>query len=129
MQNTPTTLASLIQSRQAELGLNDDTLAAVAGYSSGKVVEMIKRGAMRLPVNKAVAFADALQLDRKHFFSVALNESAPDLMDVIKEIFPSFDLSTAESNLIRHVRELSKGRAGAPIVFDGAGVIALVVVQ
>lgn len=110
------------------MNVSDNELAHAAGYRSGKVVEMIKAGIMRLPVNKAVAFADALQVDRRKFFCTVLEQSTPELLQVIHQVFGPGELTESERNLICHLRALTGEREAKPMVFDGAGVIALVAV-
>lgn len=119
------TVAALLTQRQAQLGLSDDDLAAAAGYAPN-VIALMKAGTMRMPVNKVKVFAAALKTSHAELLGLLMAESAPELWGAIRELLPLGDLTGTEVNLIRHVRKLTKGREAAPLVLDGAGVIALV---
>lgn len=129
-QNTAvdrSSVAAFLAHRQAQLGLSDETLAAAAGYTRPNVISLMKAGTMRMPVNKVKEFAAALRTSHTELLRLVLSESAPELWTAISDLLPLGDVSATEVNLIRHVRSLTKGREAAPLVFDGAGVIALVV--
>ena len=117
----------LVQFRQQELGLTDEELAGKVGYKP-PVVSMIKKGAMRVPLNKVVELAAALLVDPFEVYRLVLTAQSPDLWSAIQQLAPVGTLSQTEVSLIRHVREISGDREVAPIVFSG-GVVALVAVQ
>lgn len=119
------TVAAFLAQSQAQLGLSDHDLAAAAGYAPN-VIALMKAGTMRMPVNKVKEFAAALKTSHTELLGLLMAESAPELWDAIRELLPLGDLTGTEVNLIRHLRKLTKGRDAAPLVLDGAGVIALV---
>jgi hypothetical protein len=125
MPSQSDSIADLVDRHQAALELTDLQLANAIGYDRGLVVLMIKNRSMRLPINKVPALAKALQLDPVIVLRVALTEQSPELLVTLEEIFDPLRLTSAETNLIGHVRRLAAGRECAPIVFEGTGVIAL----
>ena len=125
---SPATLISQLEAAQATLGLTDQQLCDALGFERPVVLTLIKAGSMKMPLNKIPALARVLKLDAAELMRVALSESAPDLLQVIEEVFNPLNLSAAEVNLITHLRKLSGDQSGAPIVFEGKGVIALVAV-
>lgn len=126
--STPITLVAQIEAQQAALGLSDHELCVAVGFERVIALTLIKAGSMKLPLNKVPALAAALSLDPAAVLRAALVESSPDLLAVIEEVFGPTRLTPTEVNLIKHLRELSGDRQGAPIVFEGKGVIALVAV-
>jgi len=126
---TPTMSVSLVQqieARQAELGLTDQHLCDALGFEREITLVLIKQGSMKLPINRVPALAAALSLEPVDVLRTALQESSPDLISVIEEVFNPLCLTTSETRLIRHLRNLAGDRPAAPMVFDGKGVIALV---
>lgn len=119
-------LITQIEARQADLGLTDQQLCDALGFEREIMLLLIKQGSMKLPLTKVPALAAALSLDPVAVFRAALQESSPDLVAVIEEVFNPAQLTTSEMNLIGHLRNLAGDRPAAPIVFDGKGVIALV---
>ncbi|MFZ3084938.1 hypothetical protein [Rhodoferax ferrireducens] len=124
----PQSLIGLIQAQQSALGLTDRELCAAVGFEREIVLKLIKAGTMHMPLNRVPALAAALELDPVELLTVALRESDPVLLQVIEEKFNPLCLTSTEQNLIKHLRELSGNTVGAPIVFPGNGVIALVAV-
>jgi hypothetical protein len=121
-------VAALIIQFQEKTGATDAQIATAIGYESGRVIAMITGGRMRLPLNKVKLLADAIGIEAHRLLRAALAEGAPDLLAVLDEIFPATALDTAESKLLETLRQLSRGRRWAPIVFDGQAVVALLAV-
>ena len=122
----PRSLIALIEARQKELGVCEFELAEALGFERQIVFTQIQLGKMRFPLDKLPALAKFLDLDAVDLLRVALPDMAPGLLEVVEGIFNPLKLTTAEVNLIHHLRKLSGDRVGAPIVFEGRGVIALV---
>lgn len=80
------TVAQLIQARQNELGTTDQQIAAALGYDQENVVAMLKKGAMRLPVNKVVELAGVLGVDAAALLRLTLGENDPVLLQTIERI-------------------------------------------
>jgi hypothetical protein len=118
-------IAALITAGQAALGYSDLELANALGYEKANVVLLMKRGSMRLPINKVYALASVLQLAPADVLRLSLAEHSPEMLAVIEKAFNPLELNKAERNLILHLRELAAGRDITPMVFHG-GVVALV---
>lgn len=123
---TPATLVEQIEAQQAALGLSDHELCETVGFERTVMLTLIKAGTMKLPLTRVPAFAAALDIDPAEMLRAALRESDPALGQVIEQVFNPLHLTATEVNLIKHLRELCGDRDVAPIVFDGAGVVALV---
>lgn len=123
--NTPT-LASLIETRQNDLGISDTALATAIGYTDARVVSMLKSDKMTLPINKVPALSEALLVDASMVLRILMQEKSPGLLDVIEKILNPLQLAPHEVNLIKHCRKLAGGRRTAPIVLEGKYVVALV---
>lgn len=128
MNNDTISLADLIEHRQRSLGISDEQLAAALAYQPS-VLRVIRTGAMRLPVNKVPALASALRVDLVQLLRAVLKEQSPGLWEVLQPLLPLGELAPAEVNLVRHIRKLAQGRPTAPVVLDGASVVAVVVAQ
>lgn len=127
---TPTkapTLIEVITERQVALNLTDDDLGTAVGFDIPSILSMIKTGAIKFPLNKIPALAEALEVDASSLLVTAMNESSPELMALIDEVWGPRDLTPEEGRLIQHCRKLSAGRKMAPLVFSDS-VIALVTV-
>ena len=120
------TLTSLIEARQTALELSDHDLCIALGFERSIALTLIKAGTMRFPITKLSELAVALDLDLAELFTVALNESSPDLLKTINEAFNPLHLTATEVSLIKHLRELSGNQQCGPIVFPGHKIIALV---
>jgi hypothetical protein len=120
------TLTSLIEARQTALELSDQDLCTALGFERSIALTLIKAGSMRFPINKLPALAAALDLDLAELFTVAMNESSPDLLKTIMEAFNPLHMTAAEVSLIKHLRELSGNQQCGPIVFPGHKIIALI---
>lgn len=125
---TSTTLVGQLEAAQATRGLTDQQLCEELGFERQITLTLIKAGTMKMPLAKIPALARALNLDAVGLMRVALHESSPELSEAIAEVFDPMHLTAAEVNLITHLRKLSGDQPGAPIVFEGKGVIALVAV-
>lgn len=121
----PASLVNQIEARQAELGVTDQQLCDALGYEKAVVLTLIKRGNIKMPLNKIPALAAALELDPAELLRAAIRESDPALGQIIEEVFNPLRLTATEVNLIKNLRELSGDTAVAPIVFSKS-VIALV---
>lgn len=83
---------------------------------------------MKFPLTKIQKLAAAPELDPVELFNVALRESDPALSEVVEQAYNPLHLTSSETNLIKHLRELSGDTPGGSIVFPGKVVIALVAV-
>ena len=134
MINTTTnarTLIEVITERQVAQNLTDEVLGTAVGFERPSIMSMIKTGAIRFPLNKIPALAQALELDAANLLVIAIKESAPDLLDLMEEVWGPRDLTPEERRLVQACRKIAAGRKMAPIIFGESGqqsVIALVTV-
>lgn len=119
-------IAALIDAHQTRLGLSDQDLCLAAGIDKLIVLQLIKNGSMKLPLNWIPALASALGVPTIDLLRAALHETSPDLLQLIDNAFNPLCLSASETHLIKHLRQLSGNAPVSPLVFDGKGVIALV---
>ena len=120
------TLASLIKERQACLHVSDRDLATALGYDNEPVVELIKQGRMRLPINKVKRLADALALDPRPILRAVMAESAPGLLDVVEDVLDPLRLTDDEERLIKLCRRMGNGREVNVKLINGKDVVALI---
>lgn len=118
-------VGSRLAAQQEYLELTNKEVCTAVGINQESVLAMIKQGAIGLPLTMVPAFAAALELDAIDLLKAAMQESSPDLLAVIEDVFNPQRLTAAETNLIKHLRELAGDTPTAPIVFS-RGVIALV---
>jgi hypothetical protein len=123
-RNEPS-IANLIAARQAELGLSDEAIGAALSYDP-RVISLIKRGAMQLPVNKVIELADVLQVSRTKVIEQILRKQMPELWQLIRLMMPLGELTATEITLLKHLRKICRDRPASPIVLDGASIVALV---
>ncbi|ART59530.1 hypothetical protein CBP36_12410 [Acidovorax carolinensis] len=114
--------------RQSALGLSDSTIATALGYGNPKVVQLIKDGAMRLPLNRAQQFADVLQLPPGDVMRQMLREIDPSVLEAVEICMaPSMVLTEPEQQLIHAMRKAAPGRETRPIMVDRDAFVALIV--
>ncbi|CAN7386873.1 hypothetical protein LJR084_002457 [Variovorax sp. LjRoot84] len=119
-------LASLIETRQNQLGITDAELATALGYTDARVVSMLKVEKMTLPINKVPTLATTLKVDACMVLRLVMEEKSPGLLEIIEKVLNPFELKPHEINLIEHCRKLAGDRRVAPIVIEGKFVITLV---
>lgn len=123
--NQPGSLAALIAAGQASLGYTDIELAHALGYENAVVIQSMKKGLMRLPINKVHALASALQMEPSDVLRVSLAEHSPEMLAVIESALNPLKLTQSERSLVMHLRKLAAGRDTTPMVFQG-DVVAIV---
>jgi hypothetical protein len=121
------TLVELIARQQAGLEITDQVIADALGYESVKVVAQIKSGQMKLPMSKVRALAKLLEVEPGDVMHMLLRETAPEMLQSIEECMGPLSLSPGERRLLMAIRKSAQGRKIAPIFFDGAPVVAVVV--
>ena len=120
-------IGELITAFQADNNLTDDHMASRLGYDKGNVITMIKRGEMALPLNKVTELADVMEVSEDLVFELALLDRDPTLLQLFRRMKARQQVTPPEQRLLEHCRKLSADRAWSPIVFDGKGIIALLV--
>ena len=68
-------------------GKSHSQIAEELGYSNAKVIDMIKAGSTKLPVNKVRALAQAVGADPKALMSCVLEEYMPESWQEIQRVY------------------------------------------
>ena len=131
MKNLPfnpafASVAEFIEARQTELGKTDQEVALALGDDFEKVIPLVKKGAMKLPVNKVIELAGVLDLDAADLLKRVLAEYDPGLLATIERILGPVTMSPAEIKLLQAVRRAALGRDPIPLPLDGESVLMLV---
>lgn len=122
-----TTVAQLIAQQQSVLHLTDDHVATALGYENGAVIRMIKKGAIRLPLNRVYELAKVLKLEAGALMRTSLRETDPALLQAIERCLGPLDLTQGEVSLIEQLRELAPGHDTVPIEFPPGTVLTVLV--
>ena len=122
-----TTVSQQIGISQERLGFSDDQLATALGYESGNVVACIKQGLMRLPVSKVPELAHALELDPGQLMRMTLKKMDPSVLAAIEACLGPLQMTPGEVRLITTLREESKGKGAAPIMYKADSLVAVLV--
>lgn len=124
--NSPLTLVTLIAGRQQSLQLEDQAIADALGCDAA-VIRMIKAGRTRLPINKVSALASVLDVEAGEMMRLLLSEIDPVMLESIENCVGPLGLSPGEKRLLTTLRNSAKGRDVAPIFFEGAPIVAVIV--
>lgn len=122
---TQSPIVALIETRQTQLALTDQQLNKALGFTTELTLKHIKVGNIMFPVGKAPDLSRVLMVSILDVLRAALAHS-PDIFSAIEKAVAAEGLSPADANLIKHVRKLAKVQPLSPTVFDGGGVVALV---
>lgn len=123
---TYATVAEFIEARQIELGKTDHEIALALGDDFDKVITLIKRGAMKVPLNLVVELAGVLDVDAADLLKMVLAEYDPALLATIERVLGPITMSPAEIKLVQAVRKAAMGRDPIPLPLDGESVLMLV---
>jgi len=131
MKNQPVstayaTVAEYIEARQNELGKTDHEIALALGDDYDKVIKLIKKGSMRVPVKMVIDLAGVLDVDAADLLTMVLGEYDPELLATIEKVMGPVAMSAAEVRLLQAVRRTAKGREPVPLPLDGESVLMLV---
>ncbi len=118
-----------IDQNQQRSGVSDEVLAEALGYMNPKVVELIKSGAMVLPVNKAALLARAIGVDPGDMMVRLLQDISPDLLAAVEDCVGVLSLSAGEKRLLNALRKACPGKEPVPIMFEPGSIMTLVVAQ
>lgn len=121
------TIAALIARAQKALDLSDQQIANALDYKNPAVVQMIKGGQMRLPLNKSAPLANLLEMEPGEVMRTLLSETAPEMLTAIEECMGPLSLTAGEKRLLNALRQSAQGREPKPIFIEGEAIIALVV--
>lgn len=122
----PKTIAEQIERSQEYLQWNDDQMAEAIGYTSGRVIAMIKKGTMRLPINKVYVLATAIDIEPGQLMRMALREIDPEMLKSIEDCFGPLTLKPTEVRLINSLRERAKGKEIATMMLEPDSLVAFI---
>ncbi len=102
-------VTKFLQERLADLShkKSERQVAAEAGFKSLNIVNMMKKGDAKVPLDRAVGLARALEVDPAHFFVLVLDQYLP--ADTPEGMLMSSILSDKEKEIIAFIREISEG--------------------
>lgn len=99
----------LIATQMDRLQLSPAWVAAEVGYSSANIISMLKRGSMRLPLNKLSAMARALQIDPLYLARSMDNDDNLGLTELLDAVSKRTAVTANEEQLILKLREVTQG--------------------
>lgn len=74
----------LIKKQREDLDLTQNDVGLALGYRYGNFVGMIEKGNSPFPLDKAIAFADVLEIPRHKMIEAAISELYPDLLPYLE---------------------------------------------
>jgi hypothetical protein len=101
------TLAELISVQQAVQQIDDQQLSSDLGFSTVAILMMIKAGNMAFPLTKVPALAKTFCLDADHLLRLALQDTNPELLAVLDQVYDPMNLTVTERELIQSNRRAS----------------------
>jgi len=120
-------IGKLISDEQTRQNLSDADIAKALGFEKTILVSLIRGGTIKFPLAKIRDLAALLDMNAGELLVAAMQDSSPDLLALIEDVWGPRTLTPAEGRLIQHCRKLADGREVSPVVFADT-VIALVVV-
>lgn len=107
-------------------------IAAEAGFANPNVLVMFKQGRTKVPLDRVIQLARALEIEPSFLFNLALEQFYGDGSNPVAEIFNDIIPNKMEAKLIRALREFGlpeKNGASPPAPEDKALHYAIVAVQ
>jgi hypothetical protein len=100
-------VTKFLQERLAQLAdrKSERQVAAEAGFKSLNIVNMMKKGDSKVPLDRVAGLARALETDPTHLFILALDQYMPS--DAPEMSIASTILSKNEKAIIDYIREVS----------------------
>ncbi|MBO6508749.1 MAG: helix-turn-helix transcriptional regulator [Roseibium sp.] len=84
-------------------------VAMEAGYDKPNMISMMKTGTARVPLDKVLPLANALETDPALFFRLALEQYWPDSAEAISKIFGIVP-SKNERDIMQYIRNITDGK-------------------
>lgn len=105
-----TALAAYITKRTLQLRPKSQIdIAGEAGFPNANVLSMIKSGATKLPLDRVLALANALECDPRHLFLLAMGQAGYETESAaIAQIFGTI-VTTNETIWLKELRDASGG--------------------
>lgn len=91
-------------------GRSNLEIAEQVGFPRSNVISMLKSGATRLPVNRIVAMANAIDVDPAVLFRLTMEEYMPGFLAVIDQVYAAEALSPEEREMVQRARTVARGR-------------------
>ena len=73
--------AEIVAARRTELGMSQAEVAKKIGMASSNFITMIELGRAKVPPDRAISLADALDMNRVWFIERVLKKKFPDIAD------------------------------------------------
>lgn len=98
-------VASFLERRLETSKLSQKEIAKMCEFPSPNIITMFKQGLSKIPIEKTVKLAKALDVDRVEFFKLLMSSYRPKEYEVIVEIMgdPINESERAVVNLLREV--------------------------
>lgn len=88
------------------MGKTQRDIAAAIGYEKPNPLNMMKTGAMKVPLDKVPGLARALNVDPAFLMRLAMNQYWPDATDAIASVFGTV-LTNNERHIVEFIRAAS----------------------
>lgn len=102
-----------IKARREELGLSQDDLAKMVGYTSRSSIAKVETNANGMVQSKVVAFAKALQTTPAYLMGWVDNEETEKKNDTITDIILKLRSDSELLNMVKNICELSPDKRSA----------------
>lgn len=105
-KNTPT-VADFINHQINVSGKSQAMIAKEVGFERPNIISMIKLGATKLPIDKIIPMARALNIDRVFMMKLALEEYMPGFWDGISSLLEQPIITNNEIKLLLATRAIN----------------------
>lgn len=120
------TVAEFLADRFATCDITQREISEQCGFEHPNIISMIKQGQTKLPINRIVPLAKALNVDPAHLLRLVFLEYLPDVWECIEHVVQTVVLTTNETDLIRAFREVTGDSDARAVVIDRSAVMAIV---
>lgn len=73
----------IISHRRTELGISQSELARKLGYSNANFISIIESQRSKVPLDRSVEFAEALEIDAKWFVERVMRDRYPKIAEIV----------------------------------------------
>lgn len=88
---------------------NRKEIAAEAGFPQPNILSMLRGGEAKIPIDRTISLAKAIEGDPGHFFKLVLEQQySPDFVALIDEVYGG-SMSANEREILAHIREVTAG--------------------
>src|SRR3954471_16907240 len=103
-------VAEYLAAQIALSGKSQAEIAREVGYPRPNVINMIKQGAIKLPMNKVGPFAKSLGVDPMHLLRMTLTEYLPETWAALEQTMGRALITESEQRLLEVVRKAAGER-------------------